>query len=309
MSHPLFRRLAALAIVSLAAHAAADAAPGRPPGEGRTLSTDGVTIWYEVLGTAEGRPLVVVNGGPGFDHAYLRVSDVWDRLAERRPVVVYDQRGNGRSGAIPEGRSCTLPDQVADLDALRAELGYERIDLLGHSWGGYLVMAYAIRHPERVNRLVIASSAAPKWSDTEFLFESIYPEGMARWSRLDALEAVGDATAAGKWLREYLGMLCVSPEKTAELLERSGGFVYTKAINETLNAELASRDLWPALSGLTMPTLVATGRFDINVSPRTAWKIHEAIPGSRFVVFERSGHLPFFEEPEAWVETIEAFLR
>ena len=57
-----------------------------------------------------------------------------------------------------------------------------------------------------------------------------------------------------------------------------------------------------------MPTLVLTGRFDMNVAPSTAWRIHRAIPNSRFAVFERSGHLPFFEEPEAFVSAVEAFL-
>jgi proline iminopeptidase len=298
---------AAVAVLATIAVPAAGK-PGAPPGEGRTFAANGVTIWYEVLGDADGTPLVVVNGGPGFDHSYLRVSDAWDRLAQHRPVVLYDQRGNGRSSALEEGQSCTLVDQIDDLDALRLELGRERIDLLGHSWGGYLVMAYATRHPEHVSHLIIADSAAPKWTDTEFIFTYIYPEAIERRSRVDALDAAGDTTAHATSLLEYMGMLCVSREKSDELVARSKDFAYSRKINQLLNADLAPKDLWPALSGFTMPTMVVTGRFDINVAPSTAWKIHKAIPNSRFVVFEKSGHLPFFEEPEAWIETIGQFL-
>ena len=62
------------------------------------------------------------------------------------------------------------------------------------------------------------------------------------------------------------------------------------------------------LPALRMPTLVLTGRYDINVAPSTAWKIHRAIPGSRWEVFENSGHLPYFEEPERFVRVVGDFL-
>lgn len=300
--------LAVVLTLAVACTAESFAAPGQPAGKGRTFTRGGVTLWYEVLGSQRGRHLVVVNGGPGFDHAYLRVSDVWDRIARTRPVVVYDQRGNGRSGALAADASCTLVDQIEDLDALRAELGQETVDLLGHSWGGFLVMAYAARHPERVAHLIIADSAAPKWSDTEFIFNYIYPETVQKQARFDALDAVGDSSAHGRSLREYMSMLCVSREKSDEMVKHSAGFAYTRKINQILNADLAQRDLGPALQTFTMPTLVVTGRFDINVAPSTAWRIHQAIPGSRFVVFEKSGHLPFFEEPDAWVSVVNEFL-
>jgi len=66
--------------------------------------------------------------------------------------------------------------------------------------------------------------------------------------------------------------------------------------------------MWPILPTLRMPTLVLTGRYDINVAPSTAWKIHRAIPGSKWEVFEESGHLPYFEEPEKFVRVVEGFL-
>ena len=284
------------------------AAPAAPSGEGHTLTTDGVTLWYEIRGEDRGVPLILVNGGPGFDHTYELCSDVWDTLAKRRPVVLYDQRGNGRSSRLEAGQSCTLQDQIADLDALRSELGHEKFDLLGHSWGGYLVMAYAAKHPDRVDHLIICDSAAPKWEDTEFIFNYIYPEAIEKQGLLDAYDTLGDAAAGKASLHEYLGMLFVSLEKRDEFLARESEYLFNREVNERLNADLAKYDLWPALSAFTMPALVLTGRFDINVAPSTAWKIHKAIPDSRFVVFEKSGHLPFFEEPEAFVATVESFL-
>jgi len=306
------RRFAVLAAVcsswlSLAAPLAR-ATPAAPSGPGATFTTHGATIWYEVRGGAAGRPLIMVNGGPGFDHTYVLCSDAWDRLARSRRVVLYDQRGNGRSGALKKGASCTLADQIDDLDALRAKLGAERVDLIGHSWGGYLVMAYALRHPDHVAHLIIADSAAPKWTDTEFIFKYIFPEAVDRQGKLDFDFALGDSAAGNASLREYMSMLFVSTEKRDEFLSRIGSYRFSRPVNETLNADLAKYDMWPALRTLAMPTLVLTGRYDINVAPSTAWKIHQAIPGSRWEVFEHSGHLPYFEEPERFVQVVGDFL-
>ncbi len=267
-----------------------------------------VTIYYEVRGSGKGLPLFVANGGPGFDHMYLHVSAAWDTLAKHRAVVFWDQRGNGRSPALKEGQSCTLGDQIDDLDALRTFLGYEKIDLLGHSWGGYLVMAYAARHPEAIDRLIICDSAAPKWSDTVFLFKEIFPETVGRQEAVAFAEELGDSTALYVDLHEYMSMLCFHPDKRDRMLEMAQGFTYRAAVNKTLNADLARYDLNPELPKYSFPCLVITGRYDFNVAPSAAYKISRAIPGARFVVFESSGHLPFYEEPDRFVQVVEDFL-
>ena len=308
MSETLRRWIPLALLASLAIVPAAVARPAVPSGPGKLFQAPGATIWYEVRGSAAGRPLIVVNGGPGFDHGYVLCSDAWDTLAKTRRVVFYDQRGNGRSGGLSKEQTCTLADQISDLDALRAEIGAAQIDLLGHSWGGYLVMAYASRHPERVAHLLIVDSASPKWTETDFIFKFIFPEGTDRQATLDFFDSIGDSTAAPRSMQEYMGMLFVSTEKRDEFLSHSADYRYTRSVNETLNAELGRIDMWPVLPSFTMPTMVITGRYDINVAPSTAWKIHKAIPNSRWEVFEKSGHLPYFEEPEKFVRVVEGFV-
>jgi proline iminopeptidase len=276
---------------------------------GKTFPGPGGSLYFEVRGGGSGTPLILVNGGPGFDHMYLHVSNAWDSLAKNRPVIFYDQRGDGRSDALKPEQASTLADQIADLDALRAHLGYERMDLLGHSWGGYLVMAYTARHPEHVRRLIICDSAAPKWSDTIFLFNQVYPEGVARQDALDFADKLGDEAAATKSLHEYMAMLFYSPEKRDGFMAKSDSFKYTRDVNKKLNDDLGRFDLNPELPKFHLPTLVITGRYDMNVAPLTAWKIHHAIANSQFVVFERSGHLPFYEEPDEFVRVVEGFLK
>jgi proline iminopeptidase len=307
--------LAVAALLPRMAAAGGPAAASGPVAETGTLvKAPGATLWVEVRGADAGSgagaaaPLLVVNGGPGFAHDYLHVSDAWDALARKRRVAFYDQRGNGRSPALSPGQSCTLADQIADLEAVRAHLGAERIDLLGHSWGGYLVMAYAARHPRHVAHLIILDSAAPRWSDTRFLFKEVFPEGTEREDAQDFAAELGDPEARATRTREYLAMLFYSPDKRDAFLARFGDARFNRDVNHSINVDLARFDLNPELPKFRFPTLVGTGRYDMNVAPITAYGIHRAVPGSRFAVFERSGHLPFYEEPEEFVRTVEAFL-
>ena len=291
-----------------AAPAAAKPAPTQEKGEMLEVAP-GLSLFYEVKGQGSGTPLFVVNGGPGFDHAYLHCSDAWDRLAAGRRVVFYDQRGNGRSTPLKDDQATKLLDQIADLDALRAHLGAPKLDLLGHSWGGYLVMAYASRHPDRIQHLIIADAAAPKIQETAFLFKHIYPETTERQDLLAFGEALGDPEAIARSLREYSSMLFVSNEVRDAYVARSDTFVFRPKINQALWSEAERYDLNPELTKFRFPTLVVTGRYDFNVAPSVAYSIHQKVPGSEFAVFERSGHLPFCEESDAWVKRVETFLR
>jgi proline iminopeptidase len=297
--------LRVLSVIFVAAVLSLEAADNHP---GQVFKTGPVSLYYETIGSGEGTPLFVANGGPGFDHTYLHLSDAWDQISKNRRVILYDQRGNGRSSAIAPGQSCTLKDQLDDLEALRAHLGADKIDLLGHSWGGYLVMAYAARYPQHIRRLLIVDSAAPKWSDTIFLFKDVYPDGVEREDAALFASQMGDKSAAERSLREYFSMLFYSPEKRDHALAQMADVDENREVNQTLNHDIQRFDLNPELPKFHFPTIVMTGRFDMNVAPVIAYKIHKAISGSEFVVFDRSGHMPFYEEPEKFVQTVDTFL-
>ena len=107
-----------------------------------------VSLYERRVGS--GPPVVMLHGGPGASHDYLRPG--FDLLAQGRELVYYDQRGGGRS---PVGRDVPVgwQEHVADLDALREQWGLERLTICGYSWGGLLAMLYAVSHPTRVERL------------------------------------------------------------------------------------------------------------------------------------------------------------
>jgi len=301
------KRVPCLASLFLAAALCVSASPQHEE-NGQTFDAPGGKIYYEVTGSGSGTPLMVVNGGPGFDHTYLHISTAWDALGKNRHIIFYDQRGDGRSSPLKPGQSCNLADQIADLEALRAHLGFEKWDMLGHSWGGYLSMAYSARHPERIAHLMIVDSAAPKWSDTLFLFSQIFPEITERRAGYTFADEMGDPAASDASIHDYLTMLFYSAEKRDAFVAQMSAGAYRKQVFQAVISDLPRFDLNPELSKYKFPVMVMTGRYDINVAPLVAYRIHEAIPGSRFVVFERSGHIPFYEEPEAFVHAAEEFL-
>ena len=278
----------------------------QPAENGKIFKGSGANIYYEVIGSGSLTPLILANGGPGFDHMYFHVTDAWNEIAKARPVVFYDQRGNGRSGALKEGQTCNLADQVQDLDELIDRLNYKKVNLLGGSWGGYLAMAYASKHPEKIERLILVDSAAPKFSDTAFRFDDIFPDKVAEENK--NTKTLGAKEASEKNMRIYFSMIFYSEEKRDEFIAKSSTFAIDNKVGRMIINDIRDRDLNPEISKFKFPVMVMTGRFDINVAPTTAYKIHQKIPGSEFVVFEKSGHLPFYEEPVKFVQVMNEFL-
>ena len=223
---------------------------------GTTFNAPGATIYYEMFGSGSGTPLFVANGGPGFDHQYLLVSDAWDALAKSRKIVMWDQRGTGRSGPLKPGQSCTLADQINDLDALRAHLGFGKIDLMGHSWGGFLAMAYAARHPEHIVHLIISDSAAPRWSDTLFLFKDVYPDVTARedgFAFASALNEKDSAAAREGATTLYESMLFYSTEHRDEFAAKMANDKEYYEVNRAVNRDVARFDLNPEIKKFHFP--------------------------------------------------------
>lgn len=265
-------------------------------------SVGGRPVAYHVLGTAPGTPLLFINGGPGFDHSFHHVSPVWEQLAASRRVVFFDQPGTGQSWPVGPKDSISLADFIDSMEAIRKALDAPRLTLIGHSWGGYVAMTYALRYPANVEAMILVDSVAAKTASTEILFGALFPD---IYGQLRGLSAEYPDQVQ-KYVRLTTAMSFYSPEIRDRIIAAMGRVEYNSRL-EVIDGE--AHDLTAELKALAMPVLVTTGRFDANVSPRTAWTLHQAIPRSKFVVFERSGHFPMLEEPEAFVTTIEEFLR
>jgi proline iminopeptidase len=198
--------------------------------------------------------------------------------------------------------------QVADLDAVRQTLGLNKFALLGDSYGGLVAMAYAAAHPEHVAKLILSDSPGPSWKSIVHVLPEIFPDIEEQNAQEE--QKLGPATeaAARASLRNHFRMIFYSPQKRDAYMNHMGDLGFEPAVSEAVAKATADLDLTAKLAGFQFPTLVITGRYDMNVAPLTAWRLAHAIPGAKIVFFEQSGHLPSYEEPEKYVEVLETFL-
>ena len=272
------------------------------------VHTPQVDLGYETFGTrGTALPVIAVNGGPGLSHAYMLQNDVWQRIARHRLVVLYDQRGTGASKHLQPGAPQTMDAQVADLEAIRASLGLQKFALVGDSYGGLLAMAYAAAHPEHVAMLVLSDSAAPAWKSMVHLLPQVFPDIEEQDAAQEKKLGSTTDAAAQAGLLNHFRMIFYSPEKRDAYMAHMGDIGYVPAVGAAVSKATANLDLTPKLAGFHFPTLVITGRYDMNVAPLTAWRMAHAIPGAKIVFFEKSGHLPSYEEPDKYVSVLEEF--
>ena len=263
---------------------------------------NGTELFYVRVG--EGLPCLVMHGGLGFDHTCLHP---WlDPLGEEMHLVYYDHRGNGRSGRPPT-ETITFEQLCADADALREHLGFEKVAVLGYSFGGCIALEYALRYPERLSHLILLDTA-PAFDYGEEIEANARRKG-ATPEHLEALDASAE-TDAGLWrLWKSIEPLYFHTFD-ADLAERVlGKTIPSVEASEAGDAILEAWDLTPRLGEISAPTLILVGEDDFICPPSRAEIMHEGIPNSDLVIFERSGHFPYIEEPGAFFDAIRGWLR
>ena len=274
-----------------------------------SVHTPEVDLSYETFGAPGAEiPIIAVNGGPGLSHAYMMQNDLWQRVAAHRLVILYDQRGTGASKQVQPNAPQTMDAQVADLDAVREALKLDHVAVLGDSYGGMIAMAYAAAHPEHVARLILSDSAAPSWKDLVHLLPQVFPDREEQGEREAKRLAADPEAAARAGLVNHMRQMFYSTDLRDAYLAHMGDLGFEPAVGRAVQQATENLDLTPKLAGFHFPTLVMTGRYDMNVAPLTAWRMAHAIPGAQIVFFEKSGHLPAYEEPEKYLKVLESFL-
>jgi len=281
--------------------------------------SDGVQLYVRDIG--HGLPIVVVHGGPDFDHEYL-VPEM-DRLAAASfHLVYYDQRGRGRSFFGEQPDPITMATEVDDLERVRAWFGFESVVVLGHSWGGLLATEYAISHPQRVSHLVLMNTAPASHADATVLRAELArrrsAEQTARMKELssDPKFLAGDIQTEAEYYRIHYGTTLRNSAHLASVIGRlrtaftEQSILAARAIEDGLYEDTWSRsdyDLIPALRLLDIPALIIHGDDDF-VPLDVVRRIADAIAGSQLVVIPDCGHFAYLEQPARVDTTIAAFL-
>lgn len=278
---------------------------------------DAHCIYYEQCGRTEGLPVVFLHGGPG-SGCSPRHRQLLDPARCR--LVLFDQRGCGRS--LPRGslRGNTSDKLVADIEHLRRHLGIDRWLVVGGSWGAGLALAYAAAHPASCLGLVLRGAFLGRVSDLDWFFQQagqLLPDSWTELARQAPVAARGDllrwlsaglhsdqpqealarAMAWEAWEAALAQRQCVSPPPDLPAGDGACALVDKYRVQSHY---LMNGCFWGDVSLLerarslaSVPTAILHGRLDWICRPQAAWALHHSLPGSRLQWVDGGGHSPF----------------
>lgn len=272
------------------------------------------TIYYEQVGNPNGTPVVFLHGGPGggVDPIYRRYFN-----PEKWRVVLFDQRGCGKSTPHAELKENTTWDLVADIEVLRSHLNIDTWAVFGGSWGSTLALAYSQTHPESVSALFLRGIFMLRQSELRWFYQegasNIYPDAWesylrpipeeerhdligAYYKRLTSTDESIRLDAARAWAVWEASTSKLLPD--SELQTKFGQDQFAAAFARiechyfVNRGFLASEDqLFNNVDRIRhIPAVIVQGRYDIVCPMATAWQLHQAWPEAEFIVIPDAGH-------------------
>lgn len=289
----------------------------------RTVPFRGHSTWVRIttpdVVRPDALPLIVLHGGPGMAHDYVRnIADLADETG--RQVVHYDQLGCGRSTHLPDAPVDFWTPQlfVDEFHAVRAELGIERYHLLGQSWGGMLGAEIAVRRPEGLGSLSICNSPASMalWMAAAAELRAALPEATQQaLARHEAAGTVTDPEYLAATDEFYVRHVCRVTPTPQDFLDSVAQMEAEPTVYHTMNGPnefhvlgtLRSWSIVDRLDRIVAPTLMVAGEFD-EATPATWAPFAERIPGAAQHVFPGASHCTHLEQPETFRAVIADFL-
>ena len=275
----------------------------------------GGRVWYKVVGSGGGVPLLTLHGGPGAGHDYL---ESLEALSSDRPVIFFDQLGCGKSDQPEDVSLWRIERYVDEVKALREALSLDRIHLFGQSWGGWLAIEYMLGNPSGIGSLILASTSAsiPQTAAEAERLRATLPESVLETLR--RYEAVGDyhnpeyEAAMMPYYTRYFCRLDPFPEPIMRSMNNLAGnpvpYETIQGPNEfTFIGNLRDWNRIERLGEIDVPTLITCGRFDL-VGPPCADTLHRGLPNSEIQIFEDSAHMAHLEETDRYLQVMRDFL-
>lgn len=272
------------------------------------------TLYYEESGNPLGKPVVFIHGGPGggVDASMRRYFDpkVWR-------VILFDQRGCGKSTPFSELKDNTTWDLVSDIEKIRTELKIEKWAVFGGSWGSTLALAYAISYPEKVNALILRGIFLLREKEIRWFYQEgasyIFPDAWDKYlepipedERHDLVNAFYKRlTSPDKEVRSKAAKAwSVWEGSTSKLytdprfVERFAGDEFADAFARIechyfVNKGFFKEDGW-LLKNIDkirhIPAWIVQGRYDVVCPATSAWELHQAWPESKLFIIHDAGH-------------------
>ena len=279
-------------------------------GTGRLIDVGDTTL--HVVERGQGYPLLVLHGGPGLDHHEF--ADYLDPLADRHRLVLVDQRAQGLSAPC-DPATWTLGQMSADVVALARALELPRYAVLGHSFGAFVALQWAVDQPGEPGPAIISSGVPSsryldRIADNLRAFEPVELRDRvaASWAREQEVQTADDVASL---LHDQMPFHFADPRdpRIADFERRSEGSVYAPdVLRHFSRAGYGDIDVENRLGEVRRPVLVLAGRHDRTCVVDGAIATAGGIPGATLVVFERSAHMAYVEEQERYVDVVRSFL-
>lgn len=282
------------------------------PGDSGHVTIGDGSLFYRVFG--EGDPLLIINGGPGWSSRHM--VPMARRLAAERRVILFDQRGTGSSVVEAlDSTTITLASLVADIEALRRRLGFERWDVLGHSFGALLAVAYVAEQPAHIRSLVLS---APPGADLDFLdwyqaslTDRMSPNDrakMAEWSQPERL-ATEPGRASLELIRATLPAFLFNEAAIPEMMPVLDTATWSMDVAQLVWSDLyrIGFDVKDTLRGYDGRVLVIQGRQDA-LGDHLAHRTAALFPNAELVMLERAAHIMWLDRPDVYFEAVQRFL-
>jgi proline iminopeptidase len=275
---------------------------------GRRVTAGGCQLYCEVEG--RGTALVLVHGGPGATHQGFH--PFFRKAASFSKVVYYDQRGCGQSD-FARGGGYTIEQAVADLDDLREALKLEKWVVLGWSYGGVVAQAYLLKYPERVAGLVLVGAAPDAFGlslqpgrQSEFISaeEQRKMQELHEDPALSGPRLTYNAWLNGDWKRQNY----YKPTREAMARTALYDWNHDPLFRQDILRDLDQADFRGLFEGCPIPVLMAEGKYDLTWGADKAEKLSACFDGCQLVMFERSAHAPFADEPDKFFTALRAFM-
>lgn len=277
------------------------------------VKVPGGKIWYEVIGTQKGIPLIVLHGGPGVPHYYIQPLE---DLGMDREVVLYDQLGCGKSDNPDDISLWNVDRFVQELEALRKHLGFEKVHLLGHSWGAALAAEYYFIFAKHVQSIIFADPflSAKIWMKDAKRLLATLPKDVQIKINVHQNSGTYDSEEYKLATQDYYDLYLNRGEKPNPYIEKAktefGAQVYRTMWGPTefhVTGNLMDYDFTSKLPEIKVPVLILCGKYD-EATPQSCEYFQEQIPGSEMIIFENSAHHPHLEETEKYLDIVGDYL-
>jgi len=279
------------------------------------VAVNGARIFFDTVGPklavadermAERPTLIVMHGGPGFDHSSMR--PYFDRFADSHQVVYIDHRANGRStGALSE---CTLARWGDDVKEICDALGIEKPAVYGNSFGGMVAMSYAARHPGHPAKLILSSTAARMhWDETFRIFAG--RGGAEARTIAENFWTAGDDASIADYMRVCMPLYNPPGDNAGELARaRKRSLMRYETMRYFAMGEMKTMDLRGGLPDIKCPTLILAGGYDPITPVACAREILDAMPKgiAELDVFQAAGHGVHRDDPDGAERSLRRFL-